>query len=224
MSANVDSMFSVREVPWHKEGLVIDEYPGSWAAARELAGLDWEPIAQSVYKLHGVDEEGREVFQPIPNWKEIVRSDTGATLACTRDSYTLIDHKEMGEIVEAVLAQPNVKWETAGSLAGGAKVWCLALLDEPIELPGDDTATLPYLAITNHHDGGGSCALRATAVRIVCQNTFNASELEGQSPVLHRRLVPGPGPVLRRLLVRRGVRARPGGVVRVAAGRQRPAA
>jgi phage/plasmid-like protein (TIGR03299 family) len=86
----------------------------------------------------------------------------------------------MGEIVEAVLAQPNVRWETAGSLAGGAKVWCLALLDEPIDLPGDNTVTYPYLAITNHHDGGGACALRATAVRIVCQNTFSAAELEGQ--------------------------------------------
>lgn len=180
MVANVDSMFSVREVPWHREGVVIDDYPGSWAEARKLAGLDWEPMAQSVYKLDGIDGDGHAIYQPITDWKEIVRSDNARTLAVVRDSYTLINHEEMGEIVEAVLAQPNIKWETAGSLAGGCKVWCLALLDEPIVLPGDDTATYPYLAITNHHDGGGSCALRATAVRIVCQNTFNASELEGQ--------------------------------------------
>ncbi len=86
----------------------------------------------------------------------------------------------MGEIVEAVLAQPNVKWETAGVLDGGRSVWCLALLDEPITLPGDDSPTLPYLAITNRHDGTGACALRATAVRIVCANTFRAAELEGE--------------------------------------------
>jgi len=59
-------------------------------------------------------------------------------------------------------------------------VWCLALLDEPVELPGDDSPTMPYLAITNRHDGTGSCALRATAVRIVCANTFRAAELEGE--------------------------------------------
>ena len=86
----------------------------------------------------------------------------------------------MGEIVEAVLAQPNVKWETAGVLDGGRAVWCLALLDEPVELPGDDSPTLPYLAITNRHDGTAACALRATAVRIVCANTFRAAELEGE--------------------------------------------
>ena len=86
----------------------------------------------------------------------------------------------MGEIIEAVLAQPNVKWETAGVLDGGRAVWCLALLDEPITLPGDDSPTLPYLAITNRHDGTAACALRATAVRIVCANTFRAAELEGE--------------------------------------------
>src|SRR5215471_1058024 len=86
----------------------------------------------------------------------------------------------MGEIVEAVLAQPNVKWETAGVLDEGRAVWCLALLDEPVPLAGDDSPTLPYLAITNRHDGTAACALRATAVRIVCANTFRAAELEGE--------------------------------------------
>ena len=45
---------------------------------------------------------------------------------------------------------------------------------------GDQSPTLPYLAITNRHDGTGACALRATAVRIVCANTFRAAELEGE--------------------------------------------
>ena len=101
-------------------------------------------------------------------------------LSVNKDSYTVIDHGEMGEIVEAVLAQPNVKWETAGVLDQGRSVWCLALLDEPVNFAGDDSPTMPYLAITNRHDGTAACALRATAVRIVCANTFRAAELEGE--------------------------------------------
>ena len=180
MSANVDSMFSVREMPWHREGVILNEYPGSWAEARIPAGLEWDPIRERVYKLVGVDDFGAPRYEAIEGWDHIVHSGTGATLCAARDSYELITNTEMGEIVEAVLTQGNIKYETAGSLEGGRKVWALALLDEPIELPGDvGTLTLPYLAVTNRHEPGQGCTLRATAVRIVCANTFGASELEG---------------------------------------------
>ncbi len=180
MPANVESMFSVREMPWHQEGIVLPDYPGNWDEARKLAGLDWDPITTEVYAFADLDIDGSPRYEPIGGWKCIARSDNGAVLSLNRDTYTVIDHTEMGEIVEAVLAQPNVKWETAGVLDGGRSVWCLALLDEPITLPGDASPTLPYLAITNRHDGTAACALRATAVRIVCANTFRAAELEGE--------------------------------------------
>ncbi len=180
MPANVESMFSVREMPWHREGLILPDYPGSWNQARTLAGLDWDPVTSEVYALAGINPDGTPHYERVGGWKSISRSDTGAVLSINRDSYTIIDHAEMGEIVEAVLAQPSVKWETAGVLDDGRSVWCLALLDEPLTLPGDTSPTLPYLAITNRHDGTAACALRATAVRIVCANTFRAAELEGE--------------------------------------------
>jgi phage/plasmid-like protein (TIGR03299 family) len=180
MPANVESMFSVRQMPWHREGTILSDYPGDWDQARRLAGLDWDPVSTSVYAVAGINPDGTEHYEPVDGWKAVARSDTGAVLSVNRDTYTVIDHGEMGEIVEAVLAQPNVKWETAGVLDGGRSVWCLALLDEPVSLAGDDSATLPYLAITNRHDGTAACALRATAVRIVCANTFRAAELEGE--------------------------------------------
>jgi phage/plasmid-like protein (TIGR03299 family) len=180
MPANVESMFSVRQMPWHHHGEILDDYPGTWAEARVLAGLDWDPVTTPVYAATGINADGTSHYEPIDGWKSISRSDTGAVLSLNRDTYTVIDHGEMGEIVEAVLAQPNVQWETAGVLDEGRSVWCLALLDEPVELPGDTGPTLPYLAITNRHDGTAACALRATAVRIVCANTFRAAELEGE--------------------------------------------
>jgi phage/plasmid-like protein (TIGR03299 family) len=180
MPANVESMFSVRQMPWHREGVILQDYPGSWDEARTLAGLDWDPVTTEVYAVTSVNGDGTPYLEPISGWKSIARSDTGAVLSINRDTYTVIDHDEMGEIVEAVLSQPNVQWETAGVLDGGRSVWCLALLDEPITLPGDASPTLPYLAITNRHDGTAACALRATAVRIVCANTFRAAELEGE--------------------------------------------
>jgi len=180
MPANVEQMFSVRQMPWHQEGQVIADYPGSWAEARKLAGLDWEPVTGPVYTVTGINADGTEHFDPIDGWKTVTRGDTGAVLSIRDQSYQVITHEDMGLIVEAVLDQPNVKYETAGCLAGGRQVWVLALLDEPIDLPGDTSPVLPYLAITNRHDGTRACALRATAVRIVCANTFGASEMEGE--------------------------------------------
>ena len=181
MPANVESMFSVRQMPWHREGTILADYPGNWDEARMLAGLDWDPVTTDVYAVTGINAgRHRRTTSPSTAGRPSARSDTGAVLSINRDTYTVIDHGEMGEIVEAVLAQPNVKWETAGVLDGGRAVWCLALLDEPVDLPGDDSPTLPYLAITNRHDGTAACALRATAVRIVCANTFRAAELEGE--------------------------------------------
>jgi phage/plasmid-like protein (TIGR03299 family) len=180
MPADVESMFSVRQMPWHRQGRVLAEYPGSWQAARQFAGLDWDPTIEPVYGLDGVNPDGSPHYAAVHGWTRVTRSDTGATLSVIPASYTVIDHGDMGEIVEAVITQPNVRWETAGVLTGGRAVWCLALLDEPITLPADaGTATYPYMAITNRHDRGGACTLRATAVRIVCANTFHAAELEG---------------------------------------------
>ena len=116
MPANVESMFSVRQMPWHREGTILADYPGSWAEARKLAGLNWDPVSTEVYALAGINPDGTTHYEPIYGWKCISRSDTGAVLSINRETYTVIDHGEMGEIVEAVLAQPNVKWETAGVL------------------------------------------------------------------------------------------------------------
>jgi phage/plasmid-like protein (TIGR03299 family) len=180
MPANVESMFSVREVPWHREGTILADYPGSWEEARIPAGLTWDPITAPVYALTGVNDDGSEHFEPLDNFQSIARSDNGKVLAVLTKKYELITNGEMGEIVEAVLDMPNVKYETAGSLEGGRKVWVLAKLDEPFTIGKDTSPTIPYLAITNHHNGTGGCTLRATAIRVVCANTFRAAELEGE--------------------------------------------
>lgn len=112
MPANVESMFSVREMPWHRQGIVTGHYPGSWADARKLAGLDWDPVTEPAYALEGMNPDGTLHYEAIEGWQRIARSDTNGTLWINRDSYTVIDHQAMGEIVEAVLAQPNVRWET----------------------------------------------------------------------------------------------------------------
>ena len=52
MPANVETMFYVREKPWHGLGTKIKEAPTS-ADALVFAGLDWDVIQKNVYTENG---------------------------------------------------------------------------------------------------------------------------------------------------------------------------
>jgi phage/plasmid-like protein (TIGR03299 family) len=177
MPAYFDSGFSVREPMWHGRGLVLDHYPGSWGKARVLAGLAWEPEIAPVYVA--TDRATGSDYEQLAEFKAIRRSDTSAVLAVSSDSYEVISHAQMGELVEAILEQPRVRWETAGSVRGGRQVWALAYLDEPFNVPGDPSATYPFLTILNSHDGSAAYKVVKTSIRVVCWNTLHAAQLDG---------------------------------------------
>ena len=52
MSANVETMMYVREVPWHGLGTMVAEAPTSKDALR-LAGLDWKVEGRPIYDADG---------------------------------------------------------------------------------------------------------------------------------------------------------------------------
>ena len=52
MSANVETMFSVRETPWHGLGRIVMDAPAS-REALELAGLDWQVESPQHLFRHG---------------------------------------------------------------------------------------------------------------------------------------------------------------------------
>jgi len=186
---------------------VMADFPRTWAEARVRAGLDWDPEEAAAYGLDLTDEQiaarfasivydgsiapeqlpglltaaMRDALIELPEFKRVVRSDTRATLALPRDSYPLIRNSDFGDIFEAILAvdKDALKPVTGGCLDGGRHVWMLIQLDEPILLPADKTVTMPFLGLTSRHDATGAAVLRATAVRIVCGNTFKMAELEG---------------------------------------------
>ena len=201
-------MFSVREMPWHRQGTVLQKYPQSFAEARTLAGLDWDPVAvPTAERLMTVEQYRSEVWELVRessmktidetaqaltdlyerslrsdrDFRRIARSDTMDTLSYQRNSYNIIPNSAFGEIIDSILGaeKDTVKLETGGSLAKGRKVWMLARINEPLRLPGDSSYVFPFLAITSSHDGQASCAARLTTVRIVCANTFSAAEAEG---------------------------------------------
>ncbi len=149
--------------------------------AARFRGLDPEKDAPRLVDPTDVDAQALvNGFTQLPDHKLIVRNDTEHVLGVVGDAYELLNHAEMGDILESILGLDNVKFETAGSCRDGAQVWALAYIDEPYTVVGDDTETFPYLALLNSHDGSGACKVVATQVRVVCWNTYRAAEMEGE--------------------------------------------
>ena len=158
MAANVEMMFSVRETPWHGLGKIIEEAPTSDEAIK-IAGLDWNVIQRPVYTSTGI----------ISGFKANIRETDEKFLGLVTDRYRIVQNREAFEFTDALLGE-GVRYETAGSLASGKRVWMLAKME---------TATItdekvdPYLVFTNNHDGNGAIRVAITPVRVVCQNTLN---------------------------------------------------
>lgn len=160
MSANVETMFYTREKPWHGLGTRVEEAPTSLDAIK-LAGLDWT-VEQREIALLGEDK-------PIANAVANVRSSDGKVLGIVSDRYKLVQNVDAFAFTDALIGG-DVKYETAGSLLGGKKIWLLAKMPTA-KVAGDEVE--PYLCFTNTHDGSGAVRVCMTPIRVVCNNTLN---------------------------------------------------
>lgn len=161
MSANVESMFSVREKPWHGLGTIVAEAPDS-NAALGLAGLDWSVIQKDITTADG--------SKIIPGFKANVRETDDSVLGIVTDRYKVVQNSEAFAFTDALLGE-GVRYETAGSLQGGRRIWLLARLPQMYIINGEEIT--PYLVFMNAHDGSGSIKVAMTPVRVVCSNTLN---------------------------------------------------
>ena len=160
MAANVESMFYTREKPWHGLGVQVQEAPTS-EKALWLAGLDWKVLQKDIYT------EGRI---KVAGYKANVRDSDGQVLGVVTDRYKVIQNEEAFAFTDALLGK-GVRYETAGSLQKGKKVWMLARLPKEYIISGERIS--PYLVFSNTHDGSGAVRVAVTPIRVVCNNTLN---------------------------------------------------
>jgi len=160
MSANVESMFYVRTAPWHGLGARVEEALTSQDALH-YSGLDWQVKQEPL--MTGT-------FKSVPGYVANVRSDNDRILGIVSDSYKVVQNEEAFAFTDALIGE-GVRYETAGSLDEGRKVWLLAKLPERYQLVGEDVE--PYIVFTSSHDGSGAIRVAPTPIRVVCQNTLN---------------------------------------------------
>lgn len=192
MPAEFEQGFFVRVPAWHGLGVVLADYPGREEAMR-LAGHAWDvvelpsltaipfghelaPMAEASDDWH---RNGNGYLHKDGGFKSHVRGDTLALLHKSRETFERIPNSVAYDFAELLLDQ-GFKYETGITLKGGALCALTLLLDEPIQIPGDNSQMLPYLGLAWAHDGSASLRGNPTTVRRVCANTVQMSEAEGR--------------------------------------------
>ena len=160
MAANVESMFYTRTKPRHGLGVQVQEAPESKDALR-LAGLDWKVYQREVYTDSGIRIDG---------YRANVRNTDNRVLGVVTERYKIVQNEEAFAFTDALLGK-GVRYETAGSLQDGRKVWLLARLPKEYIISGEQIS--PYLVFSNSHDGSAAVRVAVTPIRVVCNNTLN---------------------------------------------------
>lgn len=164
MAHEVESMFSVREKPWHyemtKEVTKIIQNAPTAEEALIAAGLDWTIEGRPVFDEHG---------KGISGYRANTRSTDGKILGVVSNRYSVVQNRDAFAFTDALVGE-NLKYETAGSLRGGKTIWLLGKMPD-VKIAGDKVE--PYICFTNSHDGMGAVRCCMTPIRVVCNNTLN---------------------------------------------------
>ena len=128
MSHNVESMFSVKETPWHGLGKIIDQAP-TIEEGIKLAGLDWTVKKEALFT-----KDGRKAPR-----NAITREDNEKILGVVGSQYKPLQNKDAFNFFQPFLESGVASLVTAGSLSEGEVIWVLAKLNKaPIEIGKND--------------------------------------------------------------------------------------
>ena len=175
------SFFSVKEKAWHSLGQIVEQYPTSEEAIKH-AGLDYEVTKSPLYtKGSGIIEtaNGIEIGSSeleVPSYYSNIRTDNNAVLGVVGKDYHIVQNREAFNFFDEIVGGgEGILYETAGALGNGERIFITAKLPGYIRVGNDDDVTEKYIFLTTSHDGSGSITAAFTPIRIVCQNTLNAS-------------------------------------------------
>jgi len=162
------SFYAARMPAWHRLGTITNEATTA-KEALELAQLDWD------VKLAPLYAHDDDVMVRVGGSQAVVRTHRKKghleALGVVGMKYVPVQNREAFDLLTAIVAQSDLRFETAGSIFGGTRVFISAKIPDAITVLGHDHVDL-YLLATNNHDGKRALRFAVTPVRVVCQNTL----------------------------------------------------
>jgi phage/plasmid-like protein (TIGR03299 family) len=152
------------ETPWHGLGFSVsgDLSPDEIMKA---ARLDWNVEKVPLFAEHN----GKR----LPTGRSaLIRDRDDKVLDVISAGWEPCQNSEAFEFFSDWVREGDMTMETAGSLYGGKTVWALAKIkDGAFDVVKGDT-TESFLLFSNPHQYGRSIEVRATNIRVVCNNTL----------------------------------------------------
>lgn len=174
----VANMFSVKSVPWHTEGNIIQDAP-SFEEALRLAEIDYDVTTVPLRAV--LDGIGVKATLDCPFGQAVIRPDRvpnqSAVLGIVGDRYTPLQNREAFEILEPLIDNNLLELQTGGVLREGADAWLMGKLtikDKLVEKVFGDK-TIPYILVSNNHNGRQPVTCMYTPIEVVCANTLAAA-------------------------------------------------
>jgi phage/plasmid-like protein (TIGR03299 family) len=124
--------------------------------AQDPTSGEYLPVDSHVANMRVADNDGRDIRELLG----IVGAD-----------YKVCQNRELAEFTDALAQTRKVVIESCGSIRGGKRVWFLAKGDG--FMVGGTDAVLPYVLVSNGHDGSQAIRVTPTTVRVVCSNTLH---------------------------------------------------
>jgi len=154
--------------PWHGLGQTVD--PSADAQTwRKAAGLDWQALRAPV----SYQNEVTQTAQSFAEKHVLYRSDTGLPLSVVSADYRTVQPADILGFFGELAQSGGFQIETVGSLKEGRRIWALARVGENARILDDEVA--PFLLLATSFDGSMATLAKFTTVRVVCNNTLQAS-------------------------------------------------
>ena len=167
-----ETAFYHEGLPWNK-GTKVDQA----LTAKEAivaAGLDWTVESVPIYTNNAMGKRGTA---RIPGRRAIQRQTDGKVLGVLGNDYKPVQNIDAFEFFDTVVADRGAKYEAAGALMGGKRIWLLAKLNGgngQINIEGDEVDK--YLLLFNGHDGGLALKMFFMPFRLWCLNVLSTAD------------------------------------------------
>ena len=161
MDENRTINYAARKPVWSGLGTDISSC-GSISEALFVSGLDFTVRQENI-------QTSEDCPIPLAGFRANIKDD-GTPLGIVSTKYKVVQNADAFAFLDS-LAEEGMKFERAGGLQNGRKVFVLARMPDKYIISGEHIS--PYIVFINSHDGTGSIKILMTPVRMICLNMLN---------------------------------------------------